>query len=113
LLFESPLTLYITTFLDLAHAWGRDKGFHTVLINSICERRGEVERKRRSDAGKTLSEQERLSFREKLRQKRHRRGSDDDADDDGSGETEDQKYEAAPSDRLDNRHLGGFGAVAM
>ena len=38
-------------FKDLAHAWGREKGFHTVLVNAICERRGEVDRKRRTDAG--------------------------------------------------------------
>ena len=37
-------------FKDLAHAWGREKGFHHVLVNNVCERRGEVERKRRSDA---------------------------------------------------------------
>ena len=38
-------------FRDLAHAWGREKGFHQVLASSICTRRGEVDRKRRSDAG--------------------------------------------------------------
>ncbi len=38
-------------FKDLAHAWGREKGFHTVLACSICERRGEVQRKKRKDAG--------------------------------------------------------------
>ena len=37
-------------FRHLAHAWGRERGFHHVLINTICERRGEVDRKRRSDA---------------------------------------------------------------
>ena len=39
-------------FRDLAHAWGRERGFHQVLASSVCTRRGEVERKRRSDAGK-------------------------------------------------------------
>jgi hypothetical protein len=39
-------------FKDLAHAWGREKGFHNLLATSVCERRGEVERKRRSDAGR-------------------------------------------------------------
>ena len=39
-------------FRDLAHAWGREKGFHHLLATSVCERRGEVERKRRSDAGR-------------------------------------------------------------
>ena len=37
-------------FRDLAHAWGRDRGFHQLLVNTVCERRGEVDRKRRSDA---------------------------------------------------------------
>lgn len=40
------------------------------LVHSVCERRGEVERKRRSDAGKVLSEQAKASFRKKLRQTR-------------------------------------------
>jgi FtsZ-interacting cell division protein ZipA len=34
-------------FKDLAHAWGRDKGFHTALAHSVFERRGDMERKRR------------------------------------------------------------------
>jgi len=54
-------------FKDLAHAWGREKGFHQVLASSVCERRGEVERKRRSDAGKVLSPEERESFRQKMK----------------------------------------------
>lgn len=54
-------------FKDLAHAWGREKGFHQVLASSVCERRGEVERKRRSDAGKILSQQERETFRKKFK----------------------------------------------
>jgi hypothetical protein len=45
---------------DLAHAWGHDKGFHHTLANAICERRGAVERKRRSDAGKRLTPEERI-----------------------------------------------------
>lgn len=45
-------------FKDLAHAWGREKGFHHLLATSVCERRGEVERKRRSDYGRTLSDAE-------------------------------------------------------
>lgn len=39
-------------FKDLAHAWGRERNFHQVLSSSVCTRRGEVDRKRRSDAGK-------------------------------------------------------------
>jgi len=53
-------------FKDLAHAWGREKGFHHVLTNLVCERRGEVERKRRSDVGKMLSPGQRAAFKEKL-----------------------------------------------
>ena len=54
------------SFKDLAHAWGREKGFHTVLTSSVCERWGEVERKRRSDLGRTLSTQDKAAFKEKL-----------------------------------------------
>ena len=57
-------------FKDLAHAWGREKGFHHLLATSVCERRGEVERKRRSDAGRILSEAERAEFRKKLKKTR-------------------------------------------
>lgn len=57
-------------FKDLAHAWGREKGFHHLLATSVCERRGEVERKRRSDAGRTLTEAERVAFRNKLKKAR-------------------------------------------
>ena len=39
-------------------------------MSSICERRGEVERKKRSDTGKTLNDDQKASFRKKLRLKR-------------------------------------------
>eukprot|EP00536_Pseudo-nitzschia_multiseries_P015269 jgi/Psemu1/217378/e_gw1.849.20.1 len=35
------------SFRHLARAWGRDKGFHMVLAQFICERHGNVERKKR------------------------------------------------------------------
>jgi hypothetical protein len=35
------------SFRHLARAWGRDKGFHMVLAQFICERQGDVERKKR------------------------------------------------------------------
>ncbi|KAL3908478.1 MAG: hypothetical protein SGARI_003044 [Bacillariaceae sp.] len=54
-------------FKDLAHGWGREKGFHNVLASSVCERRGEVERKRRSDAGKIMTAEARESFKAKLK----------------------------------------------
>lgn len=57
-------------FKDLAYAWGREKGFHHVLASNICERRGEVERKRRSDAGKSLTAEQKESFRQKLKRTR-------------------------------------------
>ena len=59
------------SFKDLAHAWGREKGFHTVLTSSVCERWGEVERKRRSDLGRTLSTQGKSAFKEKLKKRRN------------------------------------------
>mmetsp|Transcript_12852 Transcript_12852/g.35241 ORF Transcript_12852/g.35241 Transcript_12852/m.35241 type:complete len:175 (+) Transcript_12852:467-991(+) len=62
-------------FRDLAHAWGRDKGFHQIIVNNVCERRGEVERKRRCDAGKPMSDERRENFRTKY--KRARTGGDD------------------------------------
>merc|ERR1712232_1202961 len=36
-----------SSFRALARAWGRDKGFHLVLAQFICERRGNVERRKR------------------------------------------------------------------
>jgi hypothetical protein len=70
-------------FKDLAYAWGREKGFHHLLATSVCERRGEVVRKKRSDAGRTMTVQERQVFREKLKRSRGKGGSeiDDDSDD--------------------------------
>ena len=42
-------------FRDLAHAWGRERGFHKALCLAVCARRGTVERKKRSDRGKSRS----------------------------------------------------------
>jgi hypothetical protein len=58
------------SFKDLAHGWGREKGFHTILINQICERRGEMERKKRSDSGRTFTAEQKLNFRTKLNKTR-------------------------------------------
>jgi hypothetical protein len=77
-------------FKDLAHAWGRDKGFHHTLANAICERRGAVERKRRSDAGKRLTPEEREHFRQKLKKARTAEDSEGDGhahEDDGVSES--------------------------
>jgi hypothetical protein len=64
-------------FKDLAHAWGREKGFHHTLASSVCERRGEVGRKRRSDMGKIMSDEQRESFRQKIKKTRSSRSSDE------------------------------------
>lgn len=63
-------------FNHLAHAWGREKGFHTILTNNVCHRKGEVERKRRSDVGRVLTDEERDAFKKKMNQtKKQRRES--------------------------------------
>jgi hypothetical protein len=36
-------------FQNLAHGWGRTKGFHSALITNVCERRGDIIRKRRNE----------------------------------------------------------------
>ena len=35
---------------ELAHAWGRDTGFHSALVSAVFDRHGNVERKKRKDA---------------------------------------------------------------
>ena len=62
-------------FKELAFAWGREKGFHHVLANSVCERRGEVERKKRSDCGKSMTDDEKTLFRTKLQKTRDKNGT--------------------------------------
>jgi hypothetical protein len=62
-------------FRHLGHAWGREKGFHLVLANSVFERRGDIDRKRRSDAGKVLSDEKKAIIREKTVQTRATGGS--------------------------------------
>jgi len=37
-------------YCDLAHAWGRDQGFHKVILSQFFDRKGEINRKKRSDA---------------------------------------------------------------
>jgi hypothetical protein len=80
-------------FKDLAHAWGREKGFHHVLANSICERRGEVERKRRSDAGRSMSQEQRELFKQKLRRTKSQGGDDDDDIDDDNDNVDDNNID--------------------
>ena len=49
----------------LAHAWGREKGFQRLLFESHCARRGELDRKKRVDAGTTLSSEKKALFNTK------------------------------------------------
>ena len=84
-------------FRDLAHAWGREKGFHHVLANSVCERRGEVERKQRSDSGSKKSKQEKEAFTKKLQEARDRNGTSKKTKEDGDPSTE----EAEPKEEGD------------
>jgi len=62
------------SFRHLARGWGRDKGFHMVLAQFICERRGNVERKKRAKGDFGPMEGSRKSAR--------RRSSEDDDDED-------------------------------
>lgn len=80
-------------FRALAHAWGRERGFHNLLANSICERRGDIERKRRSDAGRTLTSEQKESFKQKLRKTRQFKTDrkEGDSDDESMGEEEDEE----------------------
>jgi len=55
---------------DLAHAWGREKGFHNVLVSQVCDRRGEIARKKRSDSGRQMSQEQKAIFKEKLKRAR-------------------------------------------
>jgi hypothetical protein len=64
-------------FKDLAHAWGREKGFHNLLASSVCERRGEVDRKKRSDAGRSLTDEEREAFRGRLKKNKTAKHEDE------------------------------------
>jgi hypothetical protein len=46
-----------SSFSHLARGWGRDKGFHMVLSQFICERHGDVERKQRGRAHGVVKEE--------------------------------------------------------
>lgn len=43
-------------FQHLAHGWGRAKGFHSALITNVCERRGDIIRKRRNEFGQAAED---------------------------------------------------------
>lgn len=72
-------------FKDLAYAWGRERNFHLVLANTVCERRGEIQRKKRSDTGKVLSEEQKQHFRVKRPRQESTVSKDGDAAKDGGG----------------------------
>lgn len=46
---------------------GKKRGFQTLLVSQMCERKGDLSRKRRSDVGKLLTEEEKANFQVKLR----------------------------------------------
>jgi hypothetical protein len=65
------------SFRHLARAWGRDKGFHMVLAQFICERQGDVQRKKR------IAEKEEAAMKSRGPAKKRRRlikGCQSDAD---------------------------------
>lgn len=49
------------SFRHLARGWGRDKGFHMVLAQFICERQGNVERKQRKKYTSADQQQQHVS----------------------------------------------------
>ncbi|KAL7465757.1 hypothetical protein ACHAXS_006074 [Conticribra weissflogii] len=53
---------------NLAHAWGREKGFHKIILEQLCDRRGDLERKKRSDTGKKMTLEKKRRSDGKLQQ---------------------------------------------
>eukprot|EP00980_Cylindrotheca_fusiformis_P025304 scaffold13475_cov103-Cylindrotheca_fusiformis.AAC.1 len=62
------------SFRHLARAWGRDKGFHMVLAQFICERHGDVRRKRRQGERGENDEGEHQSKYKKMARKKQNSG---------------------------------------
>ena len=54
----------------LAHAWGREKGFHKLMIEKHCQRRGDLDRKKRVDAGTTMTAEKRANYRAKFEERK-------------------------------------------
>jgi len=50
----------------LAHAWGREKGFPKLMLEKHCARRGDLDRKKRFDAGKPMTAEKRAAYKIKL-----------------------------------------------
>jgi hypothetical protein len=95
-------------FKDLAYAWGREKGFHHLLATSVCERRGEVERKKRSDAGRTMTSEQRQIFRNKLKRARVS-GKDGDSDDEFKEPSMDEMVDGDDQDGDDDHDHDAVG----
>lgn len=50
------------SFQNLAHGWGRKRGFHSSLVNGVCDRRGDIIRKRKNEFGDDVSSTKRNSI---------------------------------------------------
>ncbi len=66
---------------DLAHAWGKKKGFHFVVVNHLCERRGDLVRRKRSDTGTVRTEEQKNNVKAKKLK------ANDEKSDDGNNES--------------------------
>lgn len=53
----------------LAHAWGREKGFHKLMVEKHCDRRGDLDRKKRVDAGLPMSQQKKANLKVRKRKR--------------------------------------------
>lgn len=104
-------------FKELAYAWGREKGFHHVLANAVCERRGEVERKKRSDAGRSMTEEEKSAFRTKLQKSRDKNGTSKKAKRDSEAEAEaakeDDSLDRVQEQALEHQHASVTAEAAQ
>ena len=47
----------------LAHAWGRERGFHKLMIDKHCARRGDLDRKKRVDAGQPMAAEKKVAYK--------------------------------------------------
>jgi hypothetical protein len=99
-------------FKDLSHAWGREKGFHHLLAASVCERRGEVERKKRSDAGRTMTDAQRDAFKAKLKRSKLNKDEDSTGHDGLSSDDEDIEDNHDDNDDINDGN-GDFKAVPV
>lgn len=70
-------------FKDLAYAWGRERNFHQAVISTVFDRRGEIQRKKRSDTGVLLTEEQKQSLRDKRPKKESSVGGENGAAHDG------------------------------